>query len=159
MAYRNISPVDVVIPPPKEDVKDMRLVIKNYKGKIMTLKLKNMVNTLKMFCEFKIVEDKNEKLIIEYEQYNLLYCLKENDDAFVVAMMIIDDIEISNLIESCNRELTLFSGGDILALKTAIEADEHYLWDKYFYRKDRSLKSTNKQYVLDYIEFIKRIAN
>ena len=159
MAYRNISPVDVVTPPPKEDVKDMRLVIENYKGKAMTLKLKNMINTLRMFCDFKIVKDKNKKLIIEYEQYNLLYCLKENDDAFVVAMMIIDDIEISNLIESCNRELTLFSGGDILALKEAIEIDKYCLWDKYFYRKDRSLKSTNKQYVFDYIEFIKRISN
>ena len=123
----------------------------------MTIKLKNMVDTLKTCCEFEIVEDKGKELILKYEQYNLLYCLKENDFAFIIAIMIIDGIETSDLIESCNQEVTLFSGGDILALREAINADKTKLWNKYFYSKFEYEIFSAKQDVLDYIKFIKRI--
>ena len=125
----------------------------------MNKKLQENISILENFLEFELVEDKGEKAVIKFLDYNLTYPLKADDEAFIIAVMIIYDFEINNLKESYEREVPLFSGSDILDLKAAIQADEEHLgsiWGKYFYDDKKALKSQDKQYLLDYITFINR---
>jgi len=104
--------------------------------------------------DIEVLEEYKNRVIIESESYNLLFALDENNAwDFLEAFGLVDNFA------TINPQKNLFNASDILSLIEAIKLDKEKLWKKYFRYENGILKSTDKQYLLDYIEFIKRITN
>jgi len=104
--------------------------------------------------DIEVLEEYKNRVIIESESYNLLFALDENNAwDFLEAFGLVDNFA------TINPQKNLFNASDILSLIEAIKLDKEKLWEKYFRYENRILKSTDKEYLLDYIEFIKRITN
>ena len=125
------------------------------------MNIKDMIEILREYTEVEVKEINEKDALIFLAEYQIHYRLHIRDWYFVEAIQLIHAIELEKAkISNIGEDVKLFSGSDLLELRTAIREDENKLggiYKSYFFNYKGSLKDgVDKRYLLDYITFINR---
>jgi hypothetical protein len=128
--------------------------------------IKQILEMIDNLVSIEVIEKTEDEAVIFLELYNLKYKLKKDDWSFVETLSIISNIETSDnyrkFYDNGNLEdIAVVSSYELLGLNEAIKTDKKFfnnLYCSYFYGSlNIKSKACNKDYMLDYINFIDRL--
>jgi hypothetical protein len=131
--------------------------------------IETILSIITDLASIEVIEKTEDEAVIFLEDYNRRYKLKKDDWSFMDALNIIFNIEVNGnynkFYDNGNLEdIAVVSPYELLELREAIETDKKLfssLYQKYFYEDIKYMvvkdKACNKDYMLDYINFIDRL--
>jgi hypothetical protein len=131
--------------------------------------IETILSIITDLASIEVIEKTEDEAVIFLEDYNRRYKLKKDDWSFMDTLNIIFNIEVNGnynkFYDNGNLEdIAVVSPYELLELREAIETDKKLfssLYQKYFYEDIKYMvvkdKACNKNYVLDYINFIDRL--